>query len=206
LSVIAAFSLENTVNRARLLRSGFTDALTGWHNRRYLKARLKEELSRSIRERSSLVCLMIDIDHFKRINDSYGHIVGDEVLSRVAQCISGEVRSSDVSARFGGEEFVILMPGTEAQAGHALAERIRRAVAAATFELDASSEPLPVTVSIGVAEHRPQPASKSAEHDGALGKVQDLEAVGERLIAKADRALYTAKAQGRNLVALANNG
>jgi diguanylate cyclase (GGDEF)-like protein len=192
LAVIAAFSLESSVNRARLVRSGFTDPLTGWHNRRYLQTRLHEELARCRRERTPLTCLMIDIDHFKSVNDRFGHLAGDEVLRQIAQCISGEVRGSDVSARYGGEEFVVLLPGTGVSAGFRLAERIRVAVAEEPFELPDGAR-LPVTVSIGVAEDSPSPD----EHD--------LKAVGERLLALADVALYEAKAGGRNAVAKAAN-
>jgi uncharacterized protein YigA (DUF484 family) len=102
LAVIAAFCLENAVNRARLVRSGFTDVLTGWHNRRYLETRLHEELARCQRERTPLTCLMIDVDHFKKINDRLGHLAGDEVLRQLAHRINAEVRNSDVSARYGG--------------------------------------------------------------------------------------------------------
>ena len=142
LAVIAAFCLENAVNRARLVRSGFTDVLTGWHNRRYLQTRLREELARCHRELSPLTCLMIDVDHFKHINDRYGHLAGDEILRQLAQCVDGEVRSSDVSARYGGEEFVILLPATGLAAGRVLAERIRGAVSAELFELRDVTEPL----------------------------------------------------------------
>jgi two-component system, cell cycle response regulator len=193
LAVIAAFALESGVNRARLVRSGFTDALTGWHNRRYLQTRLQEELARCRRERTPLTCLMIDVDHFKSVNDRFGHLAGDEVLRQLAHCISGEVRGSDISARYGGEEFVVLLPGTGVAAGFLLAERIRAAVAEEPFELPGVESRLPVTVSIGVAEHSP-----------ALDEL-DLKVVGERLIALADLALYEAKAGGRNAVAKAAN-
>jgi GGDEF domain-containing protein len=121
LAVIAAFALESAVNRARLVRSGFTDVLTGWQNRRYLQSRLYEELARCRRERTPLTCLMIDVDHFKSVNDRFGHLAGDEVLRQLADCISGQVRGSDVSARYGGEEFVVLLPGTGGGAGFLLA-------------------------------------------------------------------------------------
>jgi diguanylate cyclase (GGDEF)-like protein len=192
LAIIAAFSLESAVNRARLVRSGFTDSLTGWHNRRYLVTRLHEELARCRRDRTPLTCLMIDVDHFKSVNDRFGHLAGDEVLRQLAHCISAEVRGSDVSARYGGEEFVVLLPGTGIGAGFLLAERIRAAVAAEPFELPAGS-PLPVTVSIGVAEQSPTLEER------------DLKAAGERLLALADVALYEAKAGGRNAVAKAAN-
>jgi diguanylate cyclase (GGDEF)-like protein len=193
LAVIAAFCLENAVNRARLIRSGLTDVLTGWHNRRYLQTRLHEELARSQRDATALTCLMIDVDHFKKINDRYGHLVGDEVLRQLAHCVESEVRNSDVSARYGGEEFVILLPGTGIEAGRLLAERIRQAVSNESFEVASVSEPLPITVSIGVAEYR-----RGSKND-------DLKVAGERLIALADLALYEAKAGGRNTVAQAAN-
>lgn len=192
LGLIAAFALESSVNRARLVRSGFTDALTGWHNRRYLESRLTEELARCRRERTPLTCLMIDVDHFKSVNDRYGHLAGDEVLRQLARCIGKEVRGSDVSARYGGEEFIVLLPGTGVAAGFVLAERIRAAVAAEPFALPDGTH-LPVTVSIGVAEHTPAPDDR------------DLAAVGEHLVALADVALYEAKAGGRNAVARAAN-
>jgi diguanylate cyclase (GGDEF)-like protein len=119
--------------------------------------------------------------------------VGDEVLRQLAQCINAEVRTSDVSARYGGEEFVILLPNTSADAGTLLAERIREAVAAEAFNVNGLEHPLPVTISIGVAEHRPM------QNDS------DLKVAGERLIALADLALYEAKAGGRNIVAQAAN-
>lgn len=194
LAVIAAFCIESTVNRARLVRSGLTDALTGWHNRRYLESRLREELARCRREPGALTCLMIDVDHFKRVNDRHGHLAGDEVLREVARRMAGAVRGSDVTARFGGEEFVILLPGTGYEAGRVLAERIRRAVADETVRVTGAVEPLSVTVSIGVAEH-------CTRTDG-----EDLERAGEQLLARADAALYDAKAGGRNSVALAANG
>ncbi len=193
LAVIAAFCLENAVNRARLVRSGFTDVLTGWHNRRYLQTRLHEEIARSRRDRTPLTCLMIDVDHFKKINDRHGHLAGDEVLRQLAQCIDAEVRGSDVSARYGGEEFVILLPHTAIDPGRVLAERIRHAVAEESFEIDTLTEPLPITVSIGVAEYRPGPNQ------------EDLKVAGEKLLAMADLALYEAKAGGRNAVAQAAN-
>jgi len=193
LAVIAAFCLENAVNRTRLTRSGLTDVLTGWHNRRYLQMRLHEELARSQRDVTPLTCLMIDVDHFKKVNDCHGHLVGDEVLRQLAHCVETEVRDSDVSARYGGEEFVILLPGTGIEAGRLLAERIRNAVSEEAFEIIGASGRLPITVSIGVAEFRPG----STE--------DDLKIAGERLVALADLALYEAKAGGRNTVAQAAN-
>ena len=187
LGVVASLCIENAVNRARLRQSGFTDVLTGWHNRRYLQARMKEELARACRDGRSLVCMMFDVDHFKRVNDNWGHAAGDAVLRELAHRVDAEVRSSDVAARFGGEEFVILLPRTTSAEGRHVAERIREAVAAAPFGLPGGDE-LSVTVSIGIAEFQP----------GA--RRSDLKSLGEALIARADAALYDAKAAGRDRV------
>ncbi|MGB5347520.1 MAG: GGDEF domain-containing protein [Woeseia sp.] len=187
--VIASFALENVVNRARLLRSGHTDFLTGWHNRRYLQFRLKEELARACRERSTLVCLMLDIDHFKRVNDTYGHAAGDEVLREIAHRVESQVRASDVAARYGGEEFVVLLPATNADSAEALAERIRTAISASPVRLNDSVEAT-ITASIGIATcTAPTPGD-------------DLKTLGESLLARADVALYQAKAAGRDRVQL----
>ena len=189
LGVIASFCIENAVNRARLLRSGFTDVLTGWHNRRYLQVRLHEELARARRDSAHVVCLMLDVDHFKRVNDTWGHAAGDAVLRELANRIDSQVRASDVAARYGGEEFVVLMPDTDTDSGELLAERIRRAVAASDFDLPCGDKTA-VTVSIGIAGVRPDPNDK------------DLKTIGDALIARADVALYRAKSGGRDQVAV----
>lgn len=188
LGVIASFALENVVNRARLLRSGFTDALTGWHNRRYLQVRLNEELARARRESSNLLCLMIDIDHFKCVNDSHGHAAGDAVLRELAQRIEAQVRASDVAARYGGEEFVVLLPNTQADAGELLAERIRKAVSASPVKLGDARE-VSISTSIGISGVTPERGD------------EDLKTTGESLLARADVALYRAKSAGRDRVA-----
>ena len=189
LGVIASFCVENVVNRARLLRSGFTDVLTGWHNRRYLQVRMNEELARARREQSHLVCLMLDIDHFKRVNDTYGHAAGDAVLQELANRIDVQVRASDVAARYGGEEFIILLPDTDLQRGAKIAERIRQSVSASEYELP-SGKSIPVTASIGVAGVTPDKDASG------------LKTIGDSLIARADVALYRAKSDGRDQVAV----
>ncbi len=187
MGVIASFCIENVVNRAALLRSGFTDVLTGWHNRRYLTVRLNEELARARRDRTRLVCLMLDIDHFKRVNDTWGHAAGDVVLQELAQRIESQVRASDVAARYGGEEFVVLLPCTEVASASKLAERIRSAVAAEPVVLP-NGETVTITASIGIAEVSP----------GANDT--DLKTLGDSLIARADVALYAAKSAGRDQI------
>lgn len=188
LGVIASYCIDNTVNRARLLRSGFTDVLTGWHNRRYLQVRLNEELARARRDGSHLVCLMLDVDHFKRVNDTWGHAAGDVVLQELASRIDVQVRASDVAARYGGEEFIILLPDTDQKSAIMTAERIREAVKASPYELP-NGESITVTASIGIAGICPERSGN------------DLKTLSDSLIARADVALYQAKAAGRDQVA-----
>jgi len=189
LGVIASFSIENLVNRARLLRSGFTDVLTGWHNRRYLQVRLIEELARARRDKTHVVCLMLDVDYFKRVNDTWGHAAGDVVLKELANRIDAQVRASDVAARYGGEEFIVLLPDTDKASGVRLAERIRQAVAEQPFDLPCG-ETASITASIGIAGVTPDP------------DLDDFKTLGDSLIARADVALYRAKSAGRDQVAV----
>jgi two-component system cell cycle response regulator len=190
LGVIASFAIENTINRARLVRSGLTDFLTGWHNRRYLNARLKEELARAQRQGTGLTCLLIDLDRFKQINDQHGHLVGDMALREAAQRVDAHIRGSDAAARFGGDEFVVLAPGISPEQAAALAERIRAAVCDTPLEVPSGAR-LSMTVSIGVA-------------GTVLSREEtDMKVAAERLLAEADSALYRAKQLGRNRVELA---
>src|SRR3984957_4814488 len=189
LGAVAAVCIENAVNRARLLRAGITDFLTGWHNRRYLQQRLKEELARAQRRGATMACLMIDIDKFKGINDGYGHLAGDNALKEVAHRIEAQIRSMDTAARFGGDELAILLPEANATEAAKLGERVRECIAASPFALN-SQISRGLTVSVGVA-------AVSPGRDEA-----DLKAVADRLIADADAALYRAKALGRNRVQL----
>ncbi len=187
LGAVAAVCLENAVNRARLLRAGITDFLTGWHNRRYLQQRMREELARAQRHSAPIACLMIDVDQFKAINDGFGHLVGDNILKEISQRIETQMRSMDTAARFGGDEFAILLPDANAAAAGKLAERIRAAVAQEPFVLTAQ-ERRSVSISVGVAVLVP-------------GRDQnDFKSLAERLLADADAALYRAKALGRNRV------
>ena len=187
LGAVAAVCIENAVNRARLLRAGITDFLTGWHNRRYLQQRLKEELARAQRRSGVIACLMIDIDRFKGINDGYGHLAGDNALKEIAHRVESQIRSMDTAARFGGDELAILLPDANAAEATKLAERIREVIAAVPFALTAQIE-RSLTVSVGVASIAP-------------GRDEtDLKAVADRLLADADAALYRAKALGRNRV------
>lgn len=184
LGSIVAICLENACNRARVLRAGLADYLTGWHNRRYLHARLREELARAQRKGASIACLMIDVDHFKQINDGYGHLGGDEAIREIAGRIDGQIRASDTAARFGGDEFALLLPDATLADAARLAERIRAAMQV-PVELGAGRTHR-ATLSIGAAAVAPTRADA------------DLKSLADRLLADADAALYAAKAAGRD--------
>ncbi|MDP1889279.1 MAG: diguanylate cyclase [Gemmatimonadaceae bacterium] len=177
--------IETTkADNARLEVLAHTDPLTQVLNRRALTVRLASELERARRYDSVLTLLMVDLDHFKKVNDTHGHLVGDEVLREVATLLQNEVRSVDVVARYGGEEFVAVLPETSLVGAMTFAERIREHVAATLF---ASSlvDALQLTCSIGVSSY---PST-------TINTVDDL-------FARADEALYRAKADGRNRVCL----
>ncbi len=160
-----------------------TDSLTGLYNRKHLMETLDKEVSRSQRHSRSFSLLVIDIDHFKKYNDTYGHLAGDEVLSKLASVFKESIRSSDYAARYGGEEFIIMLPEIGPEQGVEAAERIRHKVAEEIFSGDGES--IKVTISVGVACY-----PKNGED-------------AESVIRNADAALYEAKELGRNRVILA---
>jgi two-component system cell cycle response regulator len=183
---VLALCLENVTNRELLKRMGLTDGLTGVNNRRYIERRLVEEVGRACRQGLALSCMYIDIDHFKQVNDQIGHQAGDDVLREVAARIKIELRLSDALGRFGGEEFLVLLTGTDQPGASTVAERMRKSIARPLRI--GSGEELHVTASIGIAcMSRPDP---TREH----------EKLGKELVAAADRALYVAKQAGRNRV------
>ena len=184
---IIAICLENVISNEMLKYIGLTDSLTGVYNRRYIDRRLLEEISRARRQQYRISVMYIDIDHFKRVNDSVGHQGGDEVLREVAGRIRDELRLSDAMGRFGGEEFVVLLINAELDAAAAVAERIRASVAGKPVLLTGGAA-LAVSVSIGVA------VLDDFERDHAI------EGVAQELVAHADSALYRAKEGGRNRV------
>lgn len=163
-----------------LRRTSTTDALTGLYNRRFLDATLSSEFTRAQRSRTALSVLMIDIDHFKKFNDTHGHDQGDRVLQMVSRCLQETVRSFDFPCRYGGEEYAAILPGMSPEAALELAEQLRLQVAAT--EVDG----LHVQISLGLATY---PAVQVA--------------AAEALIEAADAALYRAKESGRNRVAVA---
>ena len=158
-----------------------TDSLTGLFNRRYLMQTLQSELDRTRRHNHPMSLLMIDIDHFKQVNDRYGHQKGDEVLAQVAHCLKEGLRGYDLVARYGGEEFCMVLPETEQEGGLAMAERLRRSIKGLTFE--AAGKTFSVSASFGLACY---PASSK-------GGIDDL-------MRLADEALYQAKSAGRDRV------
>ncbi len=193
LSSMAAVAIENCLNQQRLKAISYQDALTQVYNRRYFDLRFKDEIARSLRWRDDLVCMFLDIDHFKRINDTYGHQTGDDVLVRVASLIKTQVRACDIAARYGGEEFVVALPATALQSAHEIAERLRQAICSNLHSF--RDKQFQVSISIGMANL--QSLSISPQHNG-----QDCESIGAILLARADTALYQAKEGGRNQVAV----
>jgi len=184
---IIAICLENVISNEMLKYIGLTDALTGVYNRRYIDRRLVEEIARARRQASRISLLYIDVDHFKRVNDTVGHQGGDEVLREVATRVKNELRISDALARFGGEEFVALLIDADIESATMVANRIRESVVGMPVEL-ASGQLLTVSVSIGVA------TLDDFERD------HTIEGVAQQLVAHADSALYQAKQSGRNRV------
>jgi len=164
------------------LELAVTDQLTGLHNRRYMAGQLEALMRRANQGGEPVSLLVIDIDHFKKVNDSFGHDVGDEVLSEFAVRLASNVRAIDLPVRHGGEEFVVVMPDTDLEDARRIAERIRLHAAGAPFRVMGGQELLSVTISIGVA------CSAGSEDTPTA------------LLKRADEAVYEAKSRGRNRV------
>ncbi len=172
----------------RLMELSATDALTGLKNRGYFDRVFKSAVVKSFRFREPLSLMILDIDHFKKFNDTYGHLVGDDCLQMVANCISEFVtRTQDLAARYGGEEFVVLLPDTPEEGAIRVAEKIRQKIEQTGFRV--SEEVLHLTVSIGICAICPTEADATKE-----------------IFARADEALYEAKGQGRNVVVSNSHG
>ena len=167
--------------RRQLETLAITDPLTGLFNRRQIIARFEEECERARRSGVGLCCIMLDVDHFKRVNDTWGHQKGDEVLVMIATQARAALRSYDVLGRYGGEEFIALLPGTDLETARMVAERLRLAIQGTVLLRTAAGEPQPTTISLG------------------LSRWQAGDTV-ETLVHRADQALYRAKAEGRNRV------
>ncbi|MBP9566061.1 MAG: GGDEF domain-containing protein [Sulfurospirillum sp.] len=172
---------------AVLKQESITDALTGLRNRRYFDQRISEEVARSTRYKLPLTLMLIDVDHFKKINDTYGHTVGDEVLQTLSKIIQNVVRDSDIVARYGGEEIVIITPNTTKEEAAILAERLREKVEQTKVATIATTqEVVQVTISIGLCSLSPIITDKEA------------------LLEESDQSLYLAKKHGRNRVVVSN--
>jgi len=180
-------ALNNALLHADLQRVAALDPLTAVYNRRFGMKRLEEEIARAQRNRGPLALLILDLDHFKRINDTYGHLVGDKVLLRAAGICRDMLRKGDILMRYGGEEFIAILPGSDVEDARQVAERIRFAIRQNRMEL--SGQEVQVTVSIGVACSNGQGQQQTAES----------------LIKQADTRLYAAKSAGRDRVMIDGN-
>jgi two-component system, cell cycle response regulator len=169
--------------RTELVRLASIDALTGLHNRRHLESRAGAEMARARRYETPFSVVIGDLDHFKRVNDQYGHNIGDVVLRRVAELMRHNLREEDLAVRWGGEEFLLLLPGVDEAGALQAAEKIRRILAETT--LDCDGHEILVTISLGVAEYAGEDA------------LQDV-------VKRADEAMYRAKQGGRNQVCAAS--
>ena len=157
-----------------------TDSLTGLYNRRYLDVHLEKLLHKNQESKKFLAALMVDIDHFKKVNDTYGHNVGDQVLKTFAERLKDKLRSFDLVARLGGEEFVVILPDVSEERAHIVAERLRTAISDEPFKCDVPEGELSITTSIG-------------------GTLIDFDPhTSQEVLDRADKCLYQAKESGRN--------
>jgi len=177
---------EEEATLVHLYEASVRDGLTGVFNRRYLEERIEAEVAYAVRHGTDLSLLMLDIDHFKHINDTHGHLAGDEVLRRLAGLVAGQIRREDVLARYGGEEFVLLLRNISVASATMVAERIRASVEALETSFEGTT--IRATLSIGVA---------------SLGSCQ-RPVTPKALLDAADQALYQAKEAGRNRVVVSH--
>ena len=179
-------TIQKAAVYAEILKYASFDALTGLNNRRQFEMRLGQEVATAKRKKTDLSCIMIDIDHFKKVNDTYGHAVGDYVLSQVAKMITGAIREYDIASRYGGEEFCILLPHTKVKEASIVAERLRKTVESTILDIKSVCEfdcdNFNVTISMGVNEY------------------DQSYTTTEQIYKNADKALYRAKKSGRNKV------
>jgi diguanylate cyclase (GGDEF)-like protein len=181
-ATILKLTYQDTIEedfQRQMFESASRDVLTQIYNKRFFLERLNSEFAYAVRHHALLSLIIFDIDHFKRINDTHGHVAGDYVLSALARIVTPMIRSEDTFARYGGEEFVIMSRSTDPPSAAVVSERVRQHIAGHAFDFEGTR--IPVTVSLGVAGI-PHPDIKTAED----------------LVARADRALYEAKRAGRN--------
>ena len=179
---ICAAAIQNAHNFDRMKQLAYVDGLTGIHNRRYFEMRIVEELERASRFQGRMSLIMLDIDHFKKMNDEFGHLLGDEMLRAVSSILKQQLRKVDMVCRYGGDEFAIVVPETAGESAMRVAEKLRRQVEAHLFP----GVPRPVSISCGVAEYPTHGVTR------------------DEIVAAADGALYLAKQAGRNRVASAS--
>ena len=178
-----AASLKHFQRFSSIKNMAIYDTLTSLHNRRYFEEKLRIDAQKAFGTQTSLSLIMIDIDHFKKVNDTFGHPAGDVILREIASLLKKSVRGMDTVARYGGEEFILILPGAKVEASHNIAERIRRLVESTTF--DVGTAHLNMSISLGISNFPVHPARS-----------------GEELIKMADQALYEAKRGGRNRVCI----
>ncbi|RPI37089.1 MAG: diguanylate cyclase [Nitrospiraceae bacterium] len=169
--------------RRQIREMAITDPLTGLYNRRHVMERFNNEMERARRLRKDLSCIMIDIDNFKRINDTYGHLVGDQTLREISEILTSAIRVYDIASRYGGEEFLIVLPDTGFEDTHTLAERIRTNIKMHHVAKSALTPDISVTVSLGIAT------------------IISTDISVDTLLKRADEGLYKAKERGRDTVA-----
>ena len=187
----ASITIERASEYMKILKDATLDALTGLNNRHQFALRLREETASAKRQNTPLCCIMTDIDFFKKVNDTYGHAVGDCVLKNVARTIKKELRENDIPSRYGGEEFAILLPHTTLEEAQLVAQRLRTAIEKKKINIEEynieGAKQLGVTISVGVSLY-----------DKKMKEPQQL-------YQNADKALYEAKEGGRNKVVVYNN-
>ena len=182
LAKFASIAVENS----RLYRMATLDRMTGLYIHHYFKERLSEEIKRADRSDLPLTLIMADIDHFKNVNDTFGHQQGDIIIKDIASLIHQNIRSFDIASRYGGEEFAIILTDSDINTAYNIAERLRKIIEENLFP--GETDPVRITISIGIAQYNP-----------------DIDKNEQMLIKRADTALYAAKAQGRNKVITNNN-
>ncbi|MCV6589400.1 MAG: DUF484 family protein [Marinobacterium sp.] len=188
LASVIAICMENCISHENLHRLSMVDMLTKVMNRRSFDQDILREISRSSREETALSCLFLDMDHFKKVNDSFGHLSGDQVLRTIGHLLRSAVRKTDLVARYGGEEFAILLPGCEKPQACELAERLRGQIQALIFRSE-SGHPFRLSASIGVSTCHPAELPDWSQAS-----------IANELIHAADTAVYQAKHNGRNQV------
>lgn len=182
LASFAAMAIENAKLHHETRQMAITDALTGLYNRRYFEKVLPQELERARRYNLSFSVLLIDADNFKKVNDTFGHPMGDRILATIGQTIKKALRTVDFAFRYGGEEFIVILPEASMKSAHRAAERIRQRIISDSRKVLCSDLAEPVTVSIGIACY-PRDAAE-----------------GDALVALADNLLYQAKGAGKNRI------